>query len=89
MDNVTTLAREVVDLPCARLQRRVISSHDLRERDLHVGKGHADARQRAVREVVHHAPCFRVTRTPASSQRHRKETASVTLPARRPAVYIG
>jgi len=61
---ITTATRELVHLPCARLQRRVVASHDLRERDVHVGKGDTGARKRAVREVVHHAPSFGVTRMP-------------------------
>src|SRR6266852_291253 len=59
---ITTLPPELVHLPCALLQRRVIPGHDLRECYVHVGKGHAGARKRAVREVVHHAPCFGVAR---------------------------
>src|SRR6266851_2962043 len=76
----TTVARELVHLPGARLQRRVIASHDLRERDVHVGKGHAGARKRAGRKVVHHAHALASRGCPASSQRHRKETASFTFP---------
>src|SRR5271165_5371543 len=88
-DGITTLARELVHLPCARLQRRVIASHDLREGDVHVGKGHASARKRAVREVVHHAPCFSVTRMPGEFPAPQKGNCIVYFPARRPAVYIG
>src|SRR6266852_5818906 len=86
---ITTLARELVDLPCARLQRRVIASHDLCQHDVHVGKGHAGARKRAVREVVHHAPCFGVARMPGEFPAPQKGNRIVHLPARRSAVYIG
>src|SRR5216683_2243002 len=86
---ITTVARELVDLPCARLQRRVISSHDLRKRDVDVGKGHASARQRAVREVVDHAPCCGVTSMPGEFPAPQKGYRIVHLPARRPAVDIG
>src|SRR6266851_7543498 len=85
----TTVARELVHLPGARLQRRVIASHDLRERDVHVGKGHAGARKRAGRKVVHHAPCFGVTRMPGKFAAPQKGNRIVHLPARRAAVYIG
>jgi hypothetical protein len=70
----------------ARLQRRVIASDDLRERDVHVGKGDTSAWKRAVREVMHHAPCFGVTRMPGEYPAPQKGNRIVHLPVRRPAV---
>ena len=86
---ITTVARELVHLPCARLQRRVIAGHDLGERDVHVGKGYAGARKRAVREVVHHAPCFGVARVPGEFPAPQKGNRIVQLAARRSAVHVG
>ena len=48
----------------AHLQGRVIAGHGLRERDVHVEKGRARTRKRAVCDVVHDAPSFGVTRMP-------------------------
>ena len=76
---ITTLGRELVHLPFARLQRRVIAGHCLRERDVHVEKA-APARGNALFTkscMMRHASASRGC--PASSQRHRKETASFTF----------
>ena len=45
---------EIIDFMYAHLQRRMIASYDLRDRDMPVGNGHTGARKRAVREVVHY-----------------------------------
>ena len=76
---ITALARELVHLPCARLQRRVIASHDLSERDVHVGKGHAGACNRAVREVVRSCAMFR-----RHADARRVPSATETKPHRSP-----
>ena len=67
---------------------RFIASYDLGERDVQVGKGYAGARKRAVREVVHHAPCFGVARMPGEFPAPQKGNRIVHLRARWPAVYI-
>src|SRR5438477_11288910 len=57
-------AREVFDLPNARLQRCVVAGYSVSERDMHVGKGHAGMRECGAREVAHHAPGMAVSRMP-------------------------
>ena len=77
---ITTVPREIVDLPGARRQRRVVAGHGLRESDVHVGERGAGAGESRFAK-----PC--ITRQasasrgcPASSQRHRNDTASFSLP---------
>src|SRR6516165_2704960 len=76
---ITTVGRELVHLPDARLQLRLIAGHRLRQPDVHVGKSGA-ARGNALFAkscMMRHASASRGC--PASSQRHRKETASFTF----------
>ena len=56
---------------------------------MHIGKGNAGARKRAVREGVHHAPCVGVARIPGEFPAPQEGDRIGHLPARRPAVYIG
>ena len=86
---ITPLALELLHLPFAHLQGRVIAGHGLRERDVHVGKGRARTRKRAVCEVVHDAPSFGVTWMPREFPAPQKGNRVVHLPARRSAVHIG
>ena len=86
---ITTLSRELLHLPHACLQRGVIACHGLRERDVHVGEGRAGARERAVRKVVHHAPCVAVTRMPGKFPAPQERNRIVQLPTWRAAVHIG
>src|SRR5207253_5147209 len=86
---ITPLARELVDLPCARLQRWVIASHGLREHDMHVGKSHPGARKRIGREIVHHAPCVDISGMPGEFPAPQKRDRIGHLSARWPAVYVG
>src|SRR5277367_1380299 len=81
--------RELMDLSHTRFQRRIIARHDLRERDMHVGESYAGARKRAVREVVHDAPCFSVTWMPGEFPAPEKRHHIVQPPPRRSAVYVG
>ena len=55
-------ARQVFDLRHARLQRGVVASYSVSERDMHVGKSHAGTRECGAREVAHHAPSMAVSR---------------------------
>jgi hypothetical protein len=76
---ITTLACELVHLPCAHTQRRVIASHDLRA--MCMSEKAAPARGNALFAKwcnMRHASASHGC--PASSQRHRKETASFTFP---------
>ncbi len=52
-------------------------------------KSRAGARKRAVREVVHHAPCIGVARMPGEFPAPQKRNRIVQLPARRSAVHLG
>src|SRR5580704_14436939 len=86
---ITTVARELFDLPFARLQRCLIAGYSLCERDVHVREGCAGARKRAVREIMHDAPCYCVTRMSGEFPAPQKRNRIGHLPARRPTMDIG
>ena len=82
-------ARELIHLLRARCLLGSIANHGLRQRDMHVGKRHAGARQRTVGEIIHHAPCVRVTRMPGEFPAPQKRNRIVHLRARRSAMHVG
>ena len=86
---IAAVAGEFVDLPGARLQRGVVAGHGLRQRDVHVAKGHAGARERTGREIVHRAPSFGVARMPGEFPAPQKRDRVGDFAARRPAMDIG
>ena len=82
------MSREVVDLPCASLQGRVIAGHELCERDMNVRKSNAGARRRAVRDITHDVPGAHVARMPGEFPAPQKGNRIIHLPMRRSAVHF-
>ena len=56
---------------------------------MHVGKGHAGARKRSVREVVHNVPSVDIAGMPGELPAPQKRDRVGHLCARRSAVHIG